>query len=414
MTLSDDIADYCFIDTETKALPWTAGTPDENVTTCGAYRYSHCAKVIIITYAIGDGEVRRLAFKDFDLTRTFIYEFLPEDLKAFHRRAQAGEAWYAAWNMAFDRLMLGTIPGMAIRPEMTIDVMAQGLASNLPGKLEGASRSIGRHGKQHDGRDLIKVFTTADWTTNTPDTQPEQWARFVSYAGQDIDELRAVFKACRPLPRREWEEYWVSEKINDRGMAVDIDFCDRAAALAVANARRNNAVLDRLTEGAITKATQRERIADWLYDRTPHAEARDTLVKAWTEEDAVTGEDDELVPSKLSVAEDRLSAYINFYEALDEESGLTDEELELLQIAEARLFGASATPAKFQKIVDQHQDERLCGQYRFNGAQQTGRFSSVGVQVHNLIRASLTDKEHPDREIEVIEIINTLEVDYVD
>lgn len=436
-TLSDNLDDYCFIDTETKALPHTAGTVDENVTDCGADRYSENAVPIMVQWAIGEQPVQVAAFPDFDPTRRFVWQrgFMPDDLMDFHARVLAGEAWYVAWNTRFDRLMLNRIPHCVVRPNMTIDAMAQAAASNLPGKLEGASRSIGRHGKQQDGKDLIRLFCGAngwhsDWVYEepsrfgrpvwvgepgaTPFTHPEEWARFKSYGAQDIDELREVFKATRPLPRREWEEYWVSEKINDRGMAVDIPFAERAAAIAVANRARLNVQVRDLTGGAITAVTQRQRIAEYLFDQCPDTEARDAIVTHWVDDDEIVGEDSALVPGKLSIAEEPLTAFINVLEAKDEEQGLTDLEFELLQLAEARLIGSSSTPAKFQKALDQSSsDDRLRGQYRWNGAQQTGRFSSQGVQVHNLVRASLTDKEHPTREIDVIEIINALELENV-
>ncbi len=414
--LSDDINDYCFIDTETKALPHTRGTADESVTDCGAYRYRRGARVVMIQRAIGEAPVRVSAFPDFDITRKFIWGdgFIPEDLWEFHQRALRGEAWYVAWNMAFDRLMLNTIDGCRIEPEMTLDAMAQGLASNLPPKLQDASKFIGRSGKQEDGKGLIKLFCGADgWSTGepgaTPQTHPREWELFKSYGARDIDELRAVFQATRPLPRAEWGEYWESERINDRGMFVDVDFCYRADIIATENERRLGIQLDALTAGKITKPTQRERIANWLYDNTAAPEARDTLVKTWKPEDE-EDEDDSLVADKLSVAEERLNRYVAYFRDLDEREGLTDEEYDLLQIAEARLIGASATPKKFGKIVDMNDEGYLRGQYRFNGAQQTGRFSSMAVQIHNLIRASLSDKKHPDREVDVIDLINTLEI----
>ena len=426
------IDQLCFIDTETKALPHTRGTADESVVTSGAYRYRRGARVVMIQHAIGLDKPTVSAFPDFDITRKFLWSpgSIPDDLWAFHQRALRGEAWYVAWNMTFDRLMLNTVDGCEIRPDMTIDAMAQGLASNSPGTLEGASRFVGRHGKQQDGKNLIGLFSNADgwhdlttfhphgaehrWVGEpgaTPNTHAIEWERFKSYGAQDIDELRAVFQATRPLPRREWEEYWVSERINDRGMGVDVDFCYRADLIAEANKRRLGLQLKALTGGKITAPTQRERIANWLYDNCPSPEARDTLVKVWADIEDGAEDDDQLVPAKLSVAEDNLNKYLTFYRNLDEAEGLTDEEFDLLQIAEARSFGASATPAKFGKIVDQHDEGRLKGQYRFNGAQQTGRFSSVGVQIHNLIRASLTDKDHPGREVEVIDFINQLEID---
>lgn len=425
--LNQSIDDLCFIDVESKSLPHTRGTADESVVTSGAYRYRRGARVVMIQHAVGLAPPTVSAFSDFDITRRFIWAkgFIPDDLWEFHQRALRGEAWYVAWNMTFDRLMLNTISGCEIRPDMTIDAMAQGLASNSPGTLEGASRFVGRHGKQQDGKNLIGLFSNADgWQYRdpefglrnyddgaTPQTHPVEWERFKSYGAQDIDELRAVFQATRPLPRREWEEYWTSERINDRGMGVDVDFCYRADLIAEANKRRLGIQLKALTGGKITAPTQRERIANWLYDNCPSPEARDTLVKVWADIEDGAEDDDQLVPAKLSVAEDNLNKFLTYYRNLDEAEGLTDEEFDLLQIAEARSFGASATPAKFGKIVDQQDEGRLRGQYRFNGAQQTGRFSSVGVQIHNLIRASLTDKEHPGREVEVIDFINQLEID---
>jgi DNA polymerase len=407
--LSDDINDYCFIDTETKALPRVLNTVDEDVTKCGAYRYSENAVPIMVQWAVGDAPPTYAAFPDFDPTRQFIWDAMPPNLQEFHERALAGEAWYCAWNSLFDRLMLNRIPGCVVRPNMMIDIMAQGAASNLPARLEGASRAIHRHGKQQDGKALIQMFTTADWETYTPQSHPVEWQRFCTYGLQDIDELRAVFHATRKLPRREWEEFWVSEKINDRGKLIDVEFAERCAQIATVNRARLNALVGELTAGAITKVTQRERIANYLFDNCALAEPREMLVTRWVDDDEVTGEEDMLVADKLSIAEEPLTAYVNFFENRDEEIGLTDEEYDLLQLAEARLIGSSSTPAKFQKALDQRsEDDRLRGPYRFNGAQQTGRFSSQGVQEHNLIRASLTDKEHPTRELDVIEFINSL------
>jgi DNA polymerase len=414
--LSTDINDFCFIDTETKALPHTAGTVDEDVTLCGSYRYAEGARCIMVQYAVGNQYPSVIAVPTFDGGRTIQLSDLPQELIDFHDSAQRGERWFAGWHMAFDRLLLSTIEGFTVRPDMAIDVACQAAASNLPPELNFASVVLGRHGKQDDGKELIKLFTTADWTASTPQTHPEEWRRFMSYGGRDIDETRGVYKMTRPLSRREWEEYWANERINDRGMLIDVDFAKRCAAIAEANKFRLNRQLSHLTRHEpdpkvrITAATQRERIANWLWKYTHNTDARNALVKTWAEEDNVAGEiAEEMKPAKLSVAEDRLNTYIAVLETLDEEKGLTDEEADLLDIAEARRTGASATPAKFQKALDYAtSDDRLKGQFRFNGAQQTGRFSSTGVQVHNLVRASLTDTEHPDRELDLIEFINEL------
>ena len=66
--------------------------------------------------------------------------------------------------------------------------------------------------------------------------------------------------------------------------------------------------------------------------------------------------------------------------------------------------GNSAAVRKFTAIVNQSISGRIFGQYSFNGAGQTGRFSSRGVQIHNLIRDSV-DKKNPDRALDAIEAI---------
>lgn len=406
LPLSHDVTRFCAVDTETKALPHTQGTTNENVTTAGGYRYAENSYVTIITYGIGDEPVKAVAVPAFTDTsgKPLLLDFntLPRDLQDFWLDAADGLCWFVAWNMNFDRLQLSNIPNAPrVTPEMTIDAMAQAVASNLPAKLEGASRSIDRHGKQADGKGLIGLFTKAGGAT--PQTHPVEWQRFIDYAIQDTDELRHVFKATRPLPRREWQEYWVSERINDRGMMVDVEFCRRAAAVAALNERRINRDLKALTGGAISTVGQTARIGQWLYDRLPSVEARDLLVKEWADEDTITGPDQELEAAKLSVSSDRLEALHTWFEKRDEEMGLTDEEYELMQVLEARLYGASATPKKFAKMVDQHAGGRLRGQYVFNGAAQTGRYSSRGVQVHNLMRASLKGKEEA-----MIELLNDL------
>ena len=47
------------------------------------------------------------------------------------------------------------------------------------------------------------------------------WELYLDYSVQDTDLLRAVWKTTRPLDGGEWVEYWVSERINDRGMMGD-------------------------------------------------------------------------------------------------------------------------------------------------------------------------------------------------
>lgn len=402
----DDIANLCFWDDETRSFSGTQ-PPLNSVVTAGTYAYSKLSFPIIRTYAIGDGPVQLLQHLDFDDEYGLTWEQMPDDLKRHYDRAREGLAWFAAWNAGFDRaswnaaIPIGNPP---LKPEMVLDIMAQAVASNLPPALEGASKAIGRGGKQDDGKRLINLFCSPDGAT--PQSHPEEWERFCSYAVRDTDELRAVWHATRKLPWSEWQEYWASEDINERGFDIDLDFARKCDAIAGLNAARSNKKLARLTGGVVTAVTQRERIATWVYDRLEHAEAREMMVKEYDEDS-----EDELKAAKIGVSRDRIENLLTFFAALEDKQGLTDVEIDLCEILEIRQWDGSSSPGKFAKMLDQHDGGKLKGSYVFNGAAQTGRFSSKGVQVHNLPNKFI-GLETGDREAEAraIEMINALEV----
>lgn len=401
-----DIDNVGFADFETKALP--GATPyDGNVKHAGTYRYVKNAFAIIFTYAIGWAPVRAITVEDFE-NGAMRWDQLPPEMHEHQERVYRGEAVWTAFNAGFDRNVWNqsTYDFPDLRPRHMIDVMAQAMTSNLAPSLEGASKNIGRAGKQKDGKYLIQLFC-APGATATPQSHPDDWARFVSYGIQDVEEMREVYASTRQLPPEEWEDYFISERINERGMAMDLPFIERCAAIAALNNRRINAQLNRWTNGKITAVTQRERIADWLYDKIEFNEARDLLVKQY-DENASTEDGDEadLKPAKLSVKKDRLEALLAFYAQLEADGEeMTERDQLIVDMATARLYGGSSSPAKFDKMLLQHDDGVLRGSYVFNGAQQTGRFSSKGVQIHNLTRSTLGKHE-----VEAIELINQLEI----
>lgn len=364
-----------FFDVETRALPG-ASLADGDVRTAGAYRYARNARPILLAYAIGDGPVQVV-----DLFRGGVTDAFPDEL-------YGDGLIYAAWNAAFDRLIMEDF--LVVRVEDVIDVMAQAVASNLPPKLQDASRAIGRDGKQVGGKKLIDLFCRADG--GTPESHPTEWALFKSYAAQDVEEMRAVYLATTPLPLSAWQEYWASEVINDRGMMVDVPLATAAADMAVQAELQANDDLFRLTRGRVKTVGQHAAIAAWALETAPRGELR-AILQPSVDPGELHDEESEEDEAKTSMRRENVVRAIAFLNMLDETEGLTDAEYAVLQVLEIREYGASATPKKFRKIVAQHDGYILKGQYVFNGAAQTGRFSSRGVQVHNLTRSHLGDHE---------------------
>lgn len=400
-----DIENIAFFDTETRAEDGVSPN-DGSVVTAGTYRYAKKSFVIVSTFGIGEQPVFDVSLNDGFDGDWLSWDRMPDQLKRFHDRVEAGKAWYAAWNMGFDRAAWnnGTYDFPLIRPEHTIDVMAQAVASNMPAALEGASRFIGRGGKQQDGKFLINMFCRPGG--ETPQQQPDNWTRFKSYGRIDTHELREVFRATRPLPFEEWEEYWASEHINDRGMMIDVPYCERAAAVSTLDMKRTNELLWKYTNGQIKTVNQHQKLADWVWDSLAYSEARELLISEYDEE---SEDDNDYVTVKLSLERSRVTKLITFFEAMRErEHGLSERDELLLKVLQLREFGASAAPKKFGKMLNQHDDDVLKGGYVWNGAPQTGRFSSKGVQVHNLTR-SVLGKKGVD-ELPAIEMINELEI----
>jgi DNA polymerase len=236
----------------------------------GALRYAAdpSTRAIVLPYAIGNGPA--LAWHADGVILD--WDNAPIDL----RTAFADGGKLAMWNASFDAAVWNhsTIGFPFLPPERVIDVMIQAGVSNLPTNLEGASRALGGGGKQKDGKRLIRLFCIegAD-----PREHPEEWQLFLRYARRDVEEMRDAYRKTRPLPLEEWRQYWAFERINRRGVAIDLPFVRRAAALAAEDAGASGRRLAELTGGAVTRVTQAKRIASWLHDQLSDAAMREVL-----------------------------------------------------------------------------------------------------------------------------------------
>jgi hypothetical protein len=236
----------------------------------GTFRYVAAAttSAIVLAYAIGDAPARTWHADGAILD----WANAPEDLRAAFTRG----ALLAFWNASFDSAVwnYATLEFPFLACSGVVDPMIQAGVSNLPTDLESASRVLGGTGKQSDGKKLIKLFCIEG---AAPGEHPAEWQRFLSYARQDVVEMRAVYRRTRPLPREEWQQYWAFERINRRGVPVDVPFVCNAAALAAADAVAIGRRLVELTDGIVTRVTHAKRIANWMHDQLADAAMREVL-----------------------------------------------------------------------------------------------------------------------------------------
>jgi len=105
--------------------------------------------------------------------------------------------------------------------------------------------------------------------------------------------MRDVYRRTRPLPLTEWQQYWAFERINRRGVMLDMPFVRGAAALAAEDATAIGRRLRELTGGAVTTVGQAKRIATWLHDQLPDAAMREVLIVGVAADDDVDDDNDD-------------------------------------------------------------------------------------------------------------------------
>ena len=317
----------------------------------GVYRYwNHpLTEVTMACWAIDDGPVHTWWPGD----------PCPQELRQWVRDG----GMVAAHNAAFERLAWWKCMIPKHRwPEIPLDqfycTAALARARGFPGALDKASRfgklpfqkNMGGHALMMK---LCKPRGYADSDVNQPlwHEDPEDLLEESKYCAQDVETERALTKYLIPLSKEELRDYHISERINDRGIFVDLELARAATISSDIEKLAAAETLTRLTDGAVTAHTQVARILDWLASRGVHLA---NLNKGTIEE---TLEDFEL----------------------------TDEEIQVLEI---RRDNAKAAVTKFAAMLNRQIEGRVQGLFMFRGAGQTGRYSSTGVQVHNLVRDS--------------------------
>lgn len=328
-------------------------TPIKN----GTHIYSEKAEVMLWAYALEDGPV-----KVWDLTTGVS---MPADLEAIIDDEDCLMIWHNGGQ--FDRtVLIHAMPEVYARiaPHRWFDTMVQAYAHSLPGALDLLCTIMGvpvDQAKHKDGRTFIQLFCVprrGDGGRNTRLTHPEQWARFVAYAGGDITSMRVIHKkmpSWNYAPGKPEHKLWLLDQvINQRGMCVDTDLA-RAAVKAIDRAQKGHAARTaEMTDGKVQKATQRDKLLKYL----------------------LAEYDIELPDMKKSTLERRIN-----------DPDLPDPLRELLAI---RLEATMTSSSKYKTLLKSvSSDGRLRGTQQFCGANRTGRVAHRGLQPGNMPRPNV-------------------------
>jgi DNA polymerase len=198
---------------------------------------------------------------------------------------------------------------------------AKAAYANCPRALEqvGIWFGLNDDGKDKEGHKLMKSMTTPSKATKKkPSTftdDSDSHERLRKYNRQDVIAEINVDVRLPEWPEQEQRIWLLDQKINQRGIPVDVDLCKGAMTLfkrAMAGANREIATL---TGDVVTKPTQNKRIVDWANRRGVNiGNLRETTVKETLKE--LKGKDQYADVSRvLEIRQEAGSAAVKKYQA---------------------------------------------------------------------------------------------------
>jgi DNA polymerase bacteriophage-type len=268
-----------------------------------------------------------------------------------------------AHNAAFERLIFWYVLQVNFDLEQFYCTAAQARANCAPGSLEDVGRFAGASMKKdHRGAQLIRLLCIPPFKED-----PTLMAEMVAYCEQDVRAMRSISKALRPLSEDELADYHVNERINDRGVLVDVPLCAAAVKFASDELIEIEQIVAEVTEGAIT-SVRSPKMRQWVIDRVGPQALK--LMESYKD-----GE------KKYSI-DKTVRANLLAMENPDE---IPPAVAEVIQCADDLWASSVAKFSRLASLADV-EDQRVRGAFVFAGGSATGRASSYGAQVHNFTR----------------------------
>ena len=280
---------------------------------------------------------------------------------------QKEDVWIVAFNSTFERYVLAYILGIEIPTERFQDPQASARYLSLPAPLKDVGMVLGLPAelrKDDRGKELLRLFSFPHTSKkkegggiyfNDWNTHPKEWIELGEYAKQDIRAEREVAKrefmlGVFPLPERERNVWLFDQKVNDRGIPVDLKFVSNALALADRNKREMLDEQNQMT--GLENANSQAQLLPWVQDRGyPLTNLRKQNI-----------------------------------ELILKDPGLDMDEKARLVLTH-RLEASSTSYKKFNAMVKNISDDGLLrNQFIYMGSARCGRWSGNAVQMHNMAR----------------------------
>lgn len=352
-----------FIDLETYS--------DIDLQKCGVYKYAESTnfEILLFGYSVDGGAVYVV-----DLTGG---EIIPAEI-LIALTDESVTKW--AFNSQFERVCLSAhlkknypqyfksynadddAAGNYISPKGWKCSLVWAAYMGLPLSLKAVGEALKlTNRKMDEGKALIKYFSVpckptkanGGRTRNLPEHDIQKWNTFKEYNKRDVEVEMSIHEKLHnfPVPDFLWEEFWIDQVINDRGIEIDCDIV------------KNAIKIDEITKARLTAAIK--EITDL---ENPNSVMQ---MKQWLAENGIKvdslGKNE--VKELLKSAPSKLASVLKLRQQL-----------------------AKSSVKKYQTMQNTMcADHRARGMFRFYGANRSGRWAGRLIQLQNLPQNHMPD-----------------------
>lgn len=342
-TLSIDIESYSSLD----------------LSKCGVYKYASSPdfEILLFGYSVNGGEVIVIDIASGEKIPQGILTALEDE---------SVTKW--AFNAQFERICLshylGNSVGDYLDPRSWRCSMIWSAYMGLPLSLAGVGAVLGlEEQKLKEGKELIRYFcvpckptkTNGGRIRNLPHHDMAKWHSFISYNKRDVEvEMSIQVKLEKfPVPNFIWEEYHLDQKINDRGIQLDMDVVANAISIDKRSKNQLSQAMQKLT--SLENPNSVQQMKRWLSDNGLETDSLDKKV----------------VADLLKTATEPLRSVLILRQQL-----------------------AKSSVKKYQAMENAVcEDGRARGMFQFYGANRSGRWAGRLIQLQNLPQNHMPDLE---------------------
>ena len=349
------------LDIETKS--------DKDLTKCGVYAYaeSEYFDILLFAYSVDGGDVIVIdtaggekipagilaALTDENIIKqAFNVNFERICLSAYIRKHYP--EYFKGYGNADDTV------GDYLNPRSWQCTMIHSRYLGLPSSLAQVGEVLKiKDEKMAEGKALIRYFCVPYAEKDgipqfhQPMESPAKWKLFKTYNKRDVEAEMEIDRKLEkfPVPDFVWEEFYIDQKINDRGIAVDMALALSAIQIDETISNKLSKEMCRVT--GVENPNSVYQLLDWLETQGLKS---DSLGKKEVQELIKTA--DEPVRTVLAM----------------------------------RLQLSKSSVKKYQAMkIAVCNDSRVRGMFSFYGASRTGRYCSKIIQIQNLPQNHLPD-----------------------